>query len=143
MDNVIKTKLDEEIEKQIEGLSDVSGKSRTEAIDDLVKLHKLRIDEVRLETESEEKAERRKLDERKVDNEIESQINDCTFKRNQEREDHKNRYLRFGIDAAGIVLPLVFYGVWMRKGFKFEEHGTFTSTTFRGLFNRFKPTNKG
>ena len=143
MDNVIRSMLDEEIERQIEGLSDVSGKSRTEAIDDLAKLHKLRIDEVRLEVESEEKTERRKIDERRVDGEIESQINDCTFKRNQEREDHKNRYLRFGIDAAGIVLPLVFYGVWMRRGFKFEEHGTFTSTTFRGLFNRFRPTNKG
>lgn len=28
------------------------------------------------------------------------------------------------------------------KGFKFEETGTYTSTTFRGLFNRFRPTKK-
>lgn len=46
------------------------------------------------------------------------------------------------IAAAEIVLPLVFYAAWMRKGFKFEETGTFTSTTFRGLFGKFKPTKK-
>ena len=140
MDNKIKSMLDEEIERRIDELSGASGESGTEAIDNLVKLHKLRIDEIRIESESEEKTERRKLDERKIDSEIESQINDYTFKRNQEREEYKNRYLRFGIEAAGIVLPLAFYGIWMRKGFKFEELGTFTSTTFRGLFNHFRPT---
>ena len=54
----------------------------------------------------------------------------------------KDRYFRLGVEAAGIILPLIFYGIWMRRGFKFEETGTFTSTTFRGLFNRFRPTRK-
>ena len=36
----------------------------------------------------------------------------------------------------------MFYAAWMKRGFKFEENGTYTSTTFRGLFNRFKPTKK-
>ncbi len=54
----------------------------------------------------------------------------------------KDRYFRLGVEAAAIILPLIFYGIWMRRGFKFEETGTFTSTTFRGLFNRFKPTFK-
>jgi hypothetical protein len=44
--------------------------------------------------------------------------------------------------AAELVLPLMFYGVWMRRGFKFEQDGTFTSQTFRGLFSRFRPTKK-
>ena len=57
-------------------------------------------------------------------------------------EQVKDRYFRLGVEAAGIILPLIFYGIWMRKGFKFEETGTFTSTTFRGLFNRFRPTLK-
>ena len=48
--------------------------------------------------------------------------------------------VRLGIDAAGLVLPLIFYGLWMKRGFEFEKEGTFTSTTFRGLFNRFRPT---
>ena len=57
-------------------------------------------------------------------------------------EQKKDRYFRLGLETAGLVLPLIFYGIWMRKGFKFEETGTFTSTTFRGLFNRFRPTKK-
>ena len=48
--------------------------------------------------------------------------------------------IRIGIDAASLILPLIFYAYWMRVGLKFEETGTFTSTTFRGLFNRFRPT---
>lgn len=51
-------------------------------------------------------------------------------------------YFRFGMAAAELVLPLMFYGVWMRRGFKFEQDGTFTSQTFRGLFSRFRPTKK-
>ena len=54
----------------------------------------------------------------------------------------KDRYVKIGIAAAELVLPLTFYAFWMRKGFKFEEKGTYTSTTFRGLFSRFKPTKK-
>jgi hypothetical protein len=59
-----------------------------------------------------------------------------------EDESRKDRYFRLGVEAAGIILPLIFYGIWLRKGFKFEETGTFTSTTFRNLFNRFRPTIK-
>lgn len=57
-----------------------------------------------------------------------------------EDESRKDRYFRLGVEAAGIILPLIFYGIWLRKGFKFEETGTFTSTTFRSLFNKFRPT---
>ena len=161
MGNKIKTLLDKEIERQIENLPQTDeGNLRTEAINDLTKLHKLRIDEAKLDTEIEEKSIRREfderkfereieeksirreLDERKLDSEIEGRINDETLKRNQERAEHKNRYYRYGLEAAGIVLPLVFYGIWMHKGFKFEETGSFTSTTFRGLFNRFRPTDR-
>jgi len=48
----------------------------------------------------------------------------------------KDRYFRLGVETLGIILPLIFYAVWMERGFRFEETGTFTSTTFRGLFNR-------
>lgn len=52
------------------------------------------------------------------------------------------QYFKVGIAAAELLIPLMFYGIWMWKGFKFEETGTYTSTTFRGLFNRFRPTKK-
>ncbi len=64
------------------------------------------------------------------------------LKKEQLEEQIKDRYFKLGIEAAGIVLPLIFYGCWMKRGFAFEETGTYTSTTFRGLFSRFKPTRK-
>ena len=64
------------------------------------------------------------------------------FKQEQMKEQVKDRWIRVGTAAAELVIPLIFYGVWMRRGFKFEETGAYTSTTFRGLFNRFKPTKK-
>ena len=56
------------------------------------------------------------------------------------KKENRNSLLKMGIEVAGIVLPLAFYASWMTKGFKFEETGTFTSSTFRGLFQKFKTT---
>lgn len=74
--------------------------------------------------------------------EEEAGTRDEEMKRTQLSEQIKDRYFRLGIAAAELMIPLMFYGIWMKKGFKFEETGTYTSTTFRGLFNRFRPTRK-
>ena len=63
-------------------------------------------------------------------------------KKDQLNEQVKDRYFRVGIAAAELLIPLMCYGIWMNKGFKFEETGTFTSSTFKGLINRFRPTKK-
>ena len=73
---------------------------------------------------------------------MKADVQDEHYKRSQLDEQVKDRYFRLGIAAAELLIPLMFYGIWMRKGFKFEETGTYTSTTFRGLFNRFRPTKK-
>lgn len=36
--------------------------------------------------------------------------------------------------VGGVVVPIIF----MRKGFKFEETGTYTSQTFKNLFGKFR-----
>jgi len=94
----------------------------------LVKLYKLRIEETKNEWDFNEK--------------YNAHESDKQFKKAQLEEQVKDRYFRLGVEAAGIILPLIFYGIWMHRGFKFEETGTFTSTTFRGLFNRFRLTKK-
>lgn len=114
-----KKMLEEEIKAEIQRLSSLTpgSKERTAAIDELSKLYHLKIDEVK-------------------------SLEDTKVKNNQMSEQVKDRYFKLGIAAAELIIPLVFYGAWMKRGFKFEETGTFTSTTFRGLFNRFKPTKK-
>lgn len=52
----------------------------------------------------------------------------------------KDRRIRQVIEVAGIVLPIGFYWTWMRRGFKFEETGAVTSTTFRNLISKFRIT---
>lgn len=54
------------------------------------------------------------------------------------REEAKDKWLKLGGDLAKLVATLTFYGAWMRKGFKFEEVGSITSTTFRNLIGNFK-----
>lgn len=55
-------------------------------------------------------------------------------------EDRTDRLIKICVDGAAIIIPIIFYNVWMNKGFKFEETGTYTSNTFKNLFNKFKPT---
>ncbi|MGI6124644.1 MAG: hypothetical protein ACOYIG_10775 [Acetivibrionales bacterium] len=130
MDEEIRKLLKEEIKTEIRDLSTLEpgSKEKSTAIEDLAKLYRLRIEETRNEWDFNEK--------------YESRDSDMQFKKNQLEEQVKDRYFRLGVEVASIILPLIFYGIWMRKGFKFEETGTFTSTTFRGLFNRFRPTKK-
>ena len=130
MDEEIRDLLGEVIKTEIRNLStlDAGSKEKSIAIEDLAKLYRLRIEETRNEWDFNEK--------------YESRDSDMQFKKNQLEEQVKDRYFRLGVEAAGIILPLIFYAVWMKRGFKFEETGTYTSTTFRGLFNRFRPTKK-
>ena len=137
MGEEIKELLDREIAEEIKnlsGLSDENGEKST-AIANLEKLYRLKIDESKMEWDVDEKYSRREM-------ETKTSARDEEFRNAQLNEQVKDRYFRIGIAAAELILPLIFYGIWMRKGFKFEETGAYTSTTFKGLFNRFRPTKK-
>lgn len=54
------------------------------------------------------------------------------------KEERMDKWIGYGIDLIGIVLPIGFYGMWMKRGLKFEETGAFTSTTFRNLIGKFR-----
>lgn len=122
--------LEEEIRAEIKRLGSLESGSQehTAAVDSLTKLYKLKLEEDKNTYERLDKIENREIDQES--------------KTAQMAESVKDRYFRFGMAAAELVLPLMFYGVWMRRGFKFEQDGTFTSQTFRGLFSRFRPTKK-
>lgn len=129
--------LSEEIAAEIQALSGLNSgsKEKSTAIDDLTKLYKLRIEENKSIWDADEKYNRRVMED-------EVNARDDEVKRTQIAEQVKDRYFRVGIAAAELMIPLMFYGIWMKKGFKFEETGTITSSTFKGLINRFRPTKK-
>ena len=119
MEDDIRTLLDEVIKSEIKNLNTLTPGSleHEKAAEDIAKLYKLRIDEAKLDSD------------------------ECE-KRDQKSERAIDRYIKLGVEIAGIILPLVFYGNWMRAGFEFESKGAFTSTTFMGLFRHFRPNKK-
>ena len=151
----IKSLLDEVIEAEIAYVGSLSpeDEKKSKAIQHLADLHKLRIDEIKAKTDADEKRLRRAMDskqhraeltlkERQADGDEAARANEEQFKQHQLNDQVIDRYVKIGVATAELVLPLVFYGVWMKRGLKFEETGTFTSQTFKNLFNRFKPTRK-
>lgn len=129
--------LNEEIADEIKALSQLEPGSneKSAAIENLTKLYKLRIEENKSSWDADDKYNRRIMDEK-------SNEKDDEIKKKQIEEQIKDRYFKVGIAAAELMIPLMFYGIWMNKGFKFEENGTITSSTFKGLINRFRPTKK-
>lgn len=155
MSENIKELLNEEIAAEIQAISslDSGSEEKSKAIEDLAKLYRLRIEETKSELDAEDKRSRRTLESEanvreneikksQLDEQIKADVQDEQYKRSQLDEQVKDRYFKLGIAAAELLIPIMFYGIWRRKGFKFEETGTYTSTTFRGLFNRFRPTKK-
>ena len=166
----IKSLLDDVIEKAIDSVDSASdGEEKTQAIRDLVQLHKLRIEEIKAQTEADDKRERREMDSKKneADLDLKKQQMDAQIKQSnqelalkereadgketdrirenaaaqQQVQDNKiDRGIKVGVAVAELVLPLAFYGIWMGRGFEFEKTGSFTSTTFKNLLNRFRPT---
>lgn len=135
MENELREALGEEIKGQIEGLKSLKPGSdeHSSAVDSLTKLYKLKLDDNRMDLDFEEKYDRRILEEKHY-------ADEQKLKEEQTKLENKHRWIKVGVEVGSIVVPLIFYAAWMRKGFKFEETGTFTSTTFRGLFQKFKPT---
>ena len=123
----MKDMLDDVIREEIQILTSLqSADEKSSVIDCIVKLYKLRIEETKNESDSIEKFDARE--------------NEQLLKKEQFDHDKKMALIKIGLETRGIVLPLIFYGMWMKRGLKFEETGTFTSTTFRNLFGKFRPT---
>lgn len=59
---------------------------------------------------------------------------------NKDKELRNDRIIKVVTDTAVILVPIIFYNIWMNKGFRFEETGTYTSNTFKNLLGKFKPT---
>lgn len=75
----------------------------------------------------------------KFDHDLENRKKESELKENQMKEDVKDRWIRNGLTAAGIVVPTVLTIWGTFKTLKFEEIGTITTTSGRHFFkNLFK-----
>lgn len=131
MKNIIVEKIEKEIERLLEELTKVDPSSEdykeiTSRIGDLY---------LTLNKEGELNLHKDKV-------EIERQkVEDDSLIRVEDINQNKLlNGIKTGVEVLGVIAPLVFYGIWMNRGLQFEEEGSFTSTTFKGLIGKFKPT---
>ena len=102
----------------------------------ICELYKVWIESNKVELEFEDRAAQREHDRSmKI---VEEDIENRKLMQ-QQKSRNLETAVNLALGALGTILPLGFYGIWMAKGFKFEETGTFTSSTFKGLFRNFRP----
>ncbi len=76
----------------------------------------------------------------KLDTEDYHRTEEGRFKLKELKSSRVFNGIKIGVEVLGVTAPLVFYGIWMNRGLQFEEEGSFTSQTFKGLIGKFKPT---
>jgi hypothetical protein len=146
MNKDIKTKIEnyvlgelehlKSLDKQEEGHNDTRTNSvkNISTLVELLQKEDINNNELHLET--------RKIDGAEIKNNSDQDLKVKELDMNSKRdiELRSDRIIKVITDTAVVVVPIVFYNVWMNKGFKFEETGTYTSNTFKNMFSKFKPT---
>ena len=116
MDKSIRELLEEELKADIESLDNLSPDTEEykKIADNTAKLHELLVAEY--EHELKDEAQRREL--LRAEDELEIKRDAENDRQTQCKTDRRIQYIRIGLEASGIVLPLIFYGVWLKKGFE-------------------------
>ena len=142
MNEDIITMLDEQI---IANLT-VGSKEHTEAIEGLAKLYRLRIDDSKAAMEYNKEIDddnfRREQMEQEQKQHQEQMEKEEQSRKEQLVEQKKDRYIRIGIAAAELVVPLVFFAKIYQMGYDLEKDGTFTVQTLKNLIRFIKPTKR-
>lgn len=148
MNEDIITMLDEQIKAELGGLSGlaVGSKEHTEAIEGLAKLYRLRIDDSKAAMEYNKEIDdddfRKKQMEQEENFHNEQAERDEQSRKEQLAEQKKDRYIRIGIAAAELMVPLVFFAKIYQMGYDLEKDGTFTVQTLKNLVRFVKPTKR-
>lgn len=126
----ISEKLDEVIGKLLKKLEELTPGTpeHTSATEALNKLYKLRIEETTHDRDFAMKCEHDVVEEREI-----------AFKQNQAWWSRLFDALKLAVEVLGIAAPLCVYAVFLGRGFKFEETGSYTSKTMLNLIGWFKP----
>ena len=156
--NEEKDLLDGVIEELVGNLNTLEdgSKEKSSAIDDIAKLYKLRIDNVKVMIDEDDKYNRRvsednnflkeiEFKEQQLAQELELREKEMELKQKEmelkqkELDELKNdRYFKTGLAVFELVVTIVAYNAWTNRGFRFEENGTIRSNTFKNIFMRAK-----
>lgn len=140
MDDV-RNLLEEEIEDEIRDLSSLRAGSeeKSKAIDDVAKLYRLRIEEIKAETERNDKNNQYELGKSKLELDDEIARADYDVKDAQQKAESIERWINFGVQVGFTLGGWIAYDIWHRRGLKFEETGTIGSQWTRNLMTKMLP----
>ena len=130
MNEEIRVELERVILESLKSVTHLDDEQRKDMVDDINKLYRLYLDDERLAIDDADSRDKiaAEQEQRKLDN---------IYRELQMKWERLDKKVRWGLEAAGIGLPLIFSFIWMGRGFKFEENGTYTSDTFRWLRQKF------
>lgn len=120
----IKEKLDRELEQRIEYLSQMTlgSDDMSKAVETISKLHELR------------------MAEKKADDALEAEKQKLAIELKKAKDAKIMSIIGTGVTIGTFATKLAFDNLWMARGFKFEETGTFCSKIFgeiwKGYFRR-------
>lgn len=127
----LKEKLNKELERELgelEGL-ELGSDQMQKAAATIEMMHKLRMDEVNSD---------RDLEVKKA--ELEAKEKELTLETKKAKDAKVIAFVGTGVTLGTFAIKLVNDNLWMAKGFKFEETGTFCSKVFgeiwRGFFHK-------
>ena len=145
MDDKTKELLVKAIEKGFEDLEQIEDESeeKSEAVENIVKLYKLKIEENRNEAQAKNDLEIRNKDlelkENQMKNDLKVSRKELRIKENQINEQSMDRWVNFGIQVGLGLVGIFAYDRWYRRGLKFEETGTITAPMTRNLLSKMLP----
>lgn len=134
MEDMTRSLLESEIESMFDDLSnlDAGSKEKSSAINDVVNLYKLKIEENKSNWEFDEKYEQRIMDD-------EHHQHDNELKEKQLRTQNMDRWINIGLQVGLTLVSIIAYDRWYRRGLKFEETGTISSPMTRNLLSKMLP----
>ena len=122
--------LDEQIKGGLEGLGnlDMGSEEYKSASEAITKLIDREIELKKLDSANDDKRHQRLIE-----------IKDRELDRKKYESDEKDRWIKNGLTAAGLIIPTI-VTIWGTiKSFEFEEKGSITTIMGRGFINKLLP----
>jgi hypothetical protein len=135
----------EDAEKALRRENDLEIKERELKIkEDELNLKKSELEKDRETKDRELKIKEDELNLKKseLEKDRETKDRELELKEAELKECKKRKWIEITIGALSVGLPLIAYNCWFNKGMKFEETGTFTSSTFKDVKHSWNPFKK-
>lgn len=135
--------LEEVITELLSNLEDAEiGEDRNDAVNNLVSLYKLKIEEEKLDVDSDDRYYRRQSEDEDRKEDLRLKQEDLNVKQSQLNEQKIDRIVNAAMMLGTTLIGVFAYNSWYRTGLEFEKTGTFTSPMMRNLLSKMLPGKK-